>query len=136
MILLTIVCKWRAEWLVHAFTSEPTAMGVATEFLHVASWNFVAAGFVFTCSAVFQGLGNTVPSVVSSATRIVSFIVPALWLAAQPSFQLVTLWYVSVASQIVQGLVSLWFVRREFRVRLGSTSQIAPAPAGAEQITG
>jgi putative MATE family efflux protein len=136
MILLTVVCKWRAEWLVRAFTSEPTAMGVATEFLHVASWNFVAAGFVFTCSAVFQGLGNTVPSVVSSATRIVSFIVPALWLAAQPSFQLVTLWYVSVASQVVQGLVSLWFVRREFRLRLGPTSQIAAAPAGAEQITG
>jgi Na+-driven multidrug efflux pump len=118
MLVLTVLCKWRAEWVVRAFTSDPTAMAVGTEFLHVASWNFVASGFVFTCSAVFQGLGNTVPSVISSATRIVSFIVPALWLSSQPTFALVDLWYISVASQVIQALVSLWLVRREFRTRL------------------
>ena len=123
MMVLTVLCKWRAEWVVRAFTSDPTAMAVGTEFLHVASWNFVASGFVFTCSAVFQGLGNTVPSVISSATRIVSFIVPALWLSSQPSFALVTLWYISVASQVIQALVSLWLVRREFRIRLSEAPQ-------------
>jgi putative MATE family efflux protein len=127
MIGLTVLCKWRAEW-------DPTAMAVGTEFLHVVSWNFVASGFVFTCSAVFQGLGNTVPSVISSATRIVSFIVPALWFSAQPSFALNDLWYISVASQVVQALVSLWLVRREFRLRLRGAPRTAPSIA--EQAIG
>jgi Na+-driven multidrug efflux pump len=78
----------------------------------------VATGFVFTCSAVFQGLGNTIPSVLSSASRVITFVVPALWLAAAPHFELIQLWYVSIGSVTLQACFSLWLVRREFRLRL------------------
>jgi putative MATE family efflux protein len=118
MGLLTLFCQWRAEWLVRAFTVQPGAVAAATLFLKVISLNFIASGLVFTCSAVFQGLGNTVPAALSSATRILSFMGPAFWLAAQPQFQLAQLWYVSVFSMTVQVLVSLWLVRSEFRRRL------------------
>jgi hypothetical protein len=60
----------------------------------------------------------------SSATRLASFVVPALWLASQPHFKIVQLWYVSVASMTLQAVVSLWLVRGEFRRRLR-----LPAPA-------
>ena len=80
---------------------------MGTQFLLVISWNFLATGIVFTCSAVFQGLGHTMPAVLSAASRLVSFVVPALWLASQPQFQLVQLWYVSVASVTLQALFSL-----------------------------
>jgi Na+-driven multidrug efflux pump len=66
---------------------------------------------------VFQGLGHTVPAVLSSASRLVSFVVPALWLAASPQFALIQLWYVSIASVTLQALLSLWLVRGEFRRR-------------------
>jgi Na+-driven multidrug efflux pump len=126
MALCTLFCQWRAEWAVRAFTAQPGAVAVGTQFLKLISFNFVAAGLVFTCSSVFQGLGNTVPAVVSSATRIVSFVGPAFWLAAQPAFQLRQLWYVSVASMAVQAVVSLGLLRAEFGRRL------APAtPEGA-----
>jgi putative MATE family efflux protein len=115
---LTLLCQWRAEWLVRAFTSEPGAVAVATQFLNLISLNFIASGLVFTCSAVFQGLGNTVPAVLSAATRIVSFIVPAMWLAHQPQFHLVELWYISIASMTVQAVVSLWLVRSQLRRRM------------------
>jgi Na+-driven multidrug efflux pump len=92
------------------------------------SLNYVASGVVFTCSAVFQGLGNTVPAVMSSATRLASFVAPAFWLASRPHFKIVQLWYVSVASMTLQALVSLWLVRREFRRRLRSP---APTPLSA-----
>jgi Na+-driven multidrug efflux pump len=109
-------------------STEPTALSVGMQFLHIISWNFVASGFVFTCSAAFQGLGHTMPSVWSSASRLVTFVVPALWIAAQPSFQLVELWYVSVTSVTLQALFSLWLVRREFRLRLSAAAQaVAPA---------
>jgi putative MATE family efflux protein len=118
MALLTLLCQWRAEWMVRGFTSEPGAVAVATQFLKLVSLNFVASGFVFTCSTVFQGLGNTVPAVLSGATRIVSFVLPAIWLSHQPQFRLVELWYVSIASMAVQALVSLWLVRSELRRRM------------------
>jgi putative MATE family efflux protein len=127
MVLLTLFCQWRAAWLIHAFTKDPTALAVGTQYLQVLSWNFVASGIVFTCSAVFQGLGHTMPAVWSSASRLVSFLVPALWLAASPEFQLIHLWYVSIASITLQATISLWFVRGEFRRRLPAVAQSAPA---------
>ncbi|MGO9989844.1 MAG: MATE family efflux transporter [Steroidobacteraceae bacterium] len=122
MMSLTLFCQWRAEWMLRAFTAQPAALAIAAQFLRVISWNFVASGLVFTCSALFQGLGNTMPAVLSSATRIVSFVGPALWLAARPQFELIELWYVSVASMALQALVSLWLVRGEFRRRLSVTA--------------
>ena len=118
MVALTLLCQWRAEWLARAFTTEPGAVAVATQFLKFISLNFIASGLVFTCSAVFQGLGNTVPAMLSAATRLVSFIVPAMWLAHQPHFRLVELWYVSIASMAVQAVVSLWLVRSQLRRRM------------------
>jgi len=95
----------------------------------VISWNFLATGIVFTCSAVFQGLGHTLPAVLSAATRLVSFVVPALWLASAPQFQLIQLWYVSVASVTLQALFSLWLVRREFHKRVPIAAASSPATA-------
>ena len=37
------------------------------EFLQIVSWNFVAMGIVFTCSSMFQALGNTWPALLSTA---------------------------------------------------------------------
>jgi putative MATE family efflux protein len=125
---LTLFCQLGAQSVVHAFTVQPAAVAVATQFLKVVSWNFVASGLVFTCSAVFQGLGNTVPAVLSSATRILSFAVPALWLMSQPDFQLVQLWYVSVASMTLQACVSLVLIRGQMRRRLAPRA--APVAAG------
>ncbi len=130
MVVLTLICQLSAGRIIHAFTSEATAVAVGSQFLQVCSWNFVASGFVFTCSAIFQGLGNTLPAVWSSATRIVSFVFPALWLAAQPGFQLVQLWYVSVASVALQAVCSFWLVRRQFRQRLQDEPQRVAALGG------
>jgi putative MATE family efflux protein len=124
MVILTLFCQWGSAWVIHGFTQDPTALAVGSQFLVVISWNFLASGFVFTCSAVFQGLGHTLPAVLSSASRIVSFVAPALWLAAAPQFQLLQLWYVSVASVTLQAILSLWLVRGEFRRR-------APLPSAS-----
>jgi putative MATE family efflux protein len=118
MVLLTLFCQWRAAWAIHWFTADPTALAVGAQFLQVVSLNFLATGIVFTCSAVFQGLGHTLPAVISSASRLVIFIVPAFWLASQPHFQLLHLWYVSIGAATLQACVSLWLIRSEFRRRL------------------
>jgi putative MATE family efflux protein len=127
MVLLTLFCQWGSAWAIHGFTKDPAALAVGTQFLTVISWNFLASGFVFTCSAVFQGLGHTLPSVISSASRIVSFVVPALWLSSYPDFTLLHLWYLSVGSVTLQAIISLWLVRGEFRRRVPVVKESVPA---------
>ncbi len=118
MIALTLPMQWRADWLLSAFTTDPAVIAVGAQFLHIISWNFIAAGLVFTAGSLFQGLGNTWPSLAASAIRLVIFAIPAIWLSRQPGFELVDLWHLSVVTVIVQAVMSLWLLRREFRARL------------------
>lgn len=118
MLLLTLLCQWRPEWLIGGFSAEPEVVAVGAQYLRIISWNFVATALVFTCSGMFQALGNTLPALFSSASRLLTFVVPVLLLSTQSGFSLRQVWLVSVASVTVQALLSLWLVRRELRRRL------------------
>jgi Na+-driven multidrug efflux pump len=132
MIALLIVCQVEAEVMVRFFTRDAAVISIAAGFLHIISWNFVATGIIFTCSAMFQALGNTVPSVISSATRMITFAIPALWLSTRPGFQIRHIWTLSVVTVLIQLVVSMLLLRREFRRRLGpDASALSPSPAGA-----
>lgn len=118
MFALTLVCQWHPQMFVMPFTSEPDVVAVAAEFLAVISWNFVASGLIFSASGMFQALGNTIPAFVSSASRLVTFVAPAVWLSTQPGFQLRHLWWLSVATLALQAVLSYVLLEREFRKRL------------------
>ncbi len=118
MIVLTLICQLKPEWFVHFFTKDPAVLAVAATFLHIISWNFVAQGIIFTCSGMFQALGNTLPGLASSATRLVTFAIPALWLSTRPGFELKQLWFLSVATVALQAITSLFLLWRQFRRRL------------------
>ena len=118
MLALTLLCQWRPHWLVQSFSDEQAVLVVAVGFLTTVSWNFVAAGLNFTCSGMFQGMGNTLPALASSATRLVTFIGPAFWLAQQPGFQIQHVWYLSVVTVTIHAAMNLVLLRREFGRRL------------------
>ena len=104
-------------------------------YLRIISWNFVATALIFTCSGLFQALGNTWPSLLSSGSRLLTFVVPAVWLSTRPGFTLTQVWRLSVASVSLQMLMSLWLLRREFRRKLGTAEQPRVLP-GAEGSPG
>ena len=118
MFALTLLCQWRPEWFIRGFTTDPAVIAVGTEYLRIISWNYVASGLIFTCSGLFQALGNTVPALLTSATRLVTFVVPAIWLSTWPGFELKHLWFLSVTTVTLQTLLSLWLLRGELRKRL------------------
>ena len=118
MAALTLLCRWRPELLLHPFTRDPQVIAVGGPFLRIISWNFVATGLIFTCSSLFQALGNTWPSLLSSASRLVTFVLPALWLGMTGAFQLSNLWYLSVTTVTLQAVLSLILLRQQFRSRL------------------
>jgi putative MATE family efflux protein len=118
MLTLTLICQVQSEWLIRPFSTEANVIAVGAQFLTIISCNFVASGIIFTCSSTFQGLGNTWPSLASSASRLVTFVGPAIWLSRQPWFEIRHLWFLSVATVTVQALTSLFLVRRELQRRL------------------
>lgn len=136
MLALSLLCHVRPDLLIRVFSTDPDVLAVGAQFLTIISWNFVASGIIFTCSGMFQALGNTVPSLASSASRIVSFALPAIWLSSLPGFELRHLWYLSVATVLLQMALSLLLLRRELGRRLGGRAPavtaavpaVAPAP--------
>ena len=118
MFAVTVLCQWRADWLLSVFTKDAAVIAVGAQFLHVISWNFVAQGVIFTCSGMFQALGNTVPSLISGGTRLATFVGPAIWLSRRPGFELRQLWILSVATVTLQMVISVWLLRGELRRKL------------------
>jgi putative MATE family efflux protein len=134
MAVLTLVCQWRPALFIQAFTTAPQAVAVGAEYLRVISWNYIATGLIFTCSGMFQALGNAWPSLLSSACRLFTFVLPAVWLSGQPGFTLTQLWRLSVATVTLQALMSTLLLLREFRRRLGAARPLVLA--GAEDSKG
>lgn len=118
MASLTLLCQIEPRWFVHFFTQDEQVILVGAEFLKLISWNFVASGIIFACSGMFQALGNTWPSLISMATRVISFVIPALWLSHQSGFKIVHVWYLSVATVALQACISLLLLRRQLRKSL------------------
>jgi Na+-driven multidrug efflux pump len=118
MLVMSIVAHVAPARLVAVFTAEPRVIDVGVEYLTYMSWNFVATGLIFTCSGLFQALGNTVPALLSSGTRLVTFALPVLLLSSLPAFQLRHAWWLSIATTTLQALLSLWLLRREFALKL------------------
>jgi putative MATE family efflux protein len=118
MLAMTAVCQLGGEAMVRFFSPEPAVISVGADFLRIISLNFFGQGIVWTCSSMFQGLGNTLPSLASSAMRVVTFALPAIWISMQPGFQLLHIWYVSVVTVLLQAALSVWLLQREMNKRL------------------
>jgi Na+-driven multidrug efflux pump len=118
MILFALASHIAPAALVGIFTSDPAVIAVGEEYLRIVSWNYVASGLVFVASSMFQAMGNTMPSLVASAARILLIIVPSIVLSRTPGFQLRTIWYLSVGAVFVQLLIAMYLLSREFGRRL------------------
>ncbi len=125
MLTLSLLCMWHPEIFIHIFTRDPEVADVANSYLRILSWNFVAAGLAFTCSSLFQGLGNTLPSLAASASRVITYVIPAVWWSTQPQAQLEHFWYLSVASTCLQGLMAVALALRLMKIKLA----VPPAAA-------
>jgi Na+-driven multidrug efflux pump len=118
MFVLALMVWLAAGPMVGVFSSDPQVIAVGEEYLHIIAFNFVASGIVFVSSSMFQAMGNTIPSLITSAARIAIVAVPVLLLSQTPGFALRWIWYISAGAVVVQLAMNLWLLQREFRVRL------------------
>jgi Na+-driven multidrug efflux pump len=104
--------------MMRVFSHELAVISKGEEYLQIMCWSFVASGVIFVSSSMFQAMGNTIPSLVTSFVRLLLVAVPVLLLAPVPGFELVWIWYISAGTVFLQLAMSLLLLRREFRVRL------------------
>jgi MATE family, multidrug efflux pump len=104
-----------------------------SQYLRIVAFNFVAAGIVFTSSSMFQGLGNTIPPLLSSASRLLIFALPALILSYRTGFDIKIVWYLSVGSQLLQACINLLLLQRELhkKLKFDDGADFVPASATA-----
>jgi len=138
MTLVTVFLQWRSGLLIRVFTDEADVIAIGSDFLRIISWNFLAQGIIFTCSGIFQGLGNTRPALLSSFTRIALFTPLALLAARSDGFEIEDIWHLSVLTVLIQAVLSYVLLQRQFRTRLGALegaeSQADPVPATVQAI--
>ncbi|MCA1658034.1 MAG: hypothetical protein LC627_01910, partial [Verrucomicrobiaceae bacterium] len=118
MVVLTLLCQIAPDTLIRAFSKDASVIAFGSDYFRIVSFNFVAVGIVFTSSSVFQGIGNTWPPLLSSAMRLIIFVLPAIILSRRAGFEIKQVWYLSVATNLFHAGVILLLLRREFRKKL------------------
>ena len=133
MLALTLVGFFLSDTLIRFFSRDPRVIAFGSEYLRIISFNFIAAGIVFVSSSIFQGIGNTLPPLFSSTTRLFLFAIPAILISRMPGFEIRELWFLSVGSILFQMCVNLLLLRHELRKRLrfDEPEEFIPASATA-----
>ena len=84
MFLAAVACNIAPAALIRIFSDDPAVIRVGDEYLRIISWNFVASGLVFVTSSMFQAMGNTIPSLLASISRLMIIAIPVVLLARLP----------------------------------------------------
>src|ERR1044071_4492036 len=121
MAVLALIAAVVPGPMIRFFSNDARVIAFGSDYLRIVSLNFVAAGLVFTSSSMFQGLGNTVPPLLSSATRMLLFALLAVLVAHRTGFNIRHIWYLSVGSQVLQACFNLLLLRRELHKKLRFT---------------
>jgi len=133
LLVLAIFTEIFPRTMIGFFSKDAAVIQFGSDYLRIVAFNFVAAGLVFTSSSMFQGLGNTIPPLLSSASRLILFALPALVLSQKPGFDIKIVWYLSVGSQLLQAGINLLLLRRELhrKLRFDDGADFIPASATA-----
>ena len=131
MVVLTLLCQIAPGTLIRFFSDDAGVITFGADYLRIVSFNFLAVGIVFTSSSVFQGIGNSWPPLISSAIRLLIFVLPAVMMSRLAGFDIKHVWYLSVATILFQAGMNVLLLQREFKKKL-----VFPGQDGLAAVTG
>ena len=136
MLLLTLVCQLRPR--PYSSPSSPTTRRSSTRVPSSCGSSRGTSsrwGIVLHVLRHVPGPWETrSPALVASATRLVTFVIPAIWLSGQSWFELRHLWWVSVATLALQAVIAWWMLSGEMRRKL--TDEPAVVKVSEAQLVG
>jgi putative MATE family efflux protein len=116
--VVTLTCLFGDEAMIRFFSTDPAVVTVGAEYLRIIAWGTLASGVIYVNGSMFQAMGNTLPPLLASFTRILIVAIPVMLLSRLPGFELRWVWYLSVGATLLQVAMNLMLLRREFRIRL------------------
>jgi putative MATE family efflux protein len=93
------------------FSDSPEVINVAKTFLWIAPISYGAYGIVMVVNAAFNGLGNPMPGVMISVTRILVLYVP-LAFAGRALFGVAGIFAAYAVANILSGVLGYFWARR------------------------
>jgi putative MATE family efflux protein len=117
MAISIAVIQWGPEAAIEPFTGITSVTTIGATFLRWMSLALVPQAIIFVCSGVFQGLGNTRPALISSASRLLVFLPISVWLADARPESLEWLWAAALGTACMQATLSLILVFHELEMR-------------------
>lgn len=134
MLALTVLCQWGATLLVAPFTAEAAVRIVAAEYLRAVSWNFIGIGVIYCCSTTLQGVGNTLPALYASASRLLTFVGPMFLLSGRAHLALSDIWLLTNLSVAIHFMLILLLLRRELVFRRSAGPPMTRAAASTADV--
>ncbi len=122
MAVGTLIFQVFPEGLLRLFNASDTMMEMGVAALRTISVSFVLAGFCISCGSVFQALGRSVYSMITSVTRQLVVLLPVAWLLAQLGNVNLVWWALPIAELValVMNIGFLFHVNRTVISRIGS----------------
>jgi putative MATE family efflux protein len=128
-----VLCRRYAEFLIGSFSPDQAVISFGAAYLRVLSLSFVPYAIVSTCSSLFQALGTTVQPFLCSATRVLCYVGPVIWLSQSGRARVDDLWFVSVVSAVLQAFLIAILARRTWRHVACAWSASGEFPTGHGQ---
>lgn len=118
MLAFTALCQLVPSFLIAIFSPAPDVVAAGVDYLRVVSIGYVLSGSVFVCAGVFQGLGNTWPSLLASAARAGVFVTVVLLLSRRAGFSMHAIWLTTLGCGVFQFGLQQLLLRRELALKL------------------
>jgi len=122
-LVIATVLALMSGFLPRLFSDSPDVISVARQFLWIAPISYGAYGIVMVVNASFNGLGNPMPGVMISVTRILALYVPLAFIGRH-FFGVAGIFAAYAVANVLSGLLGyLWAKRSAHRL-----SQVALQP--------
>ncbi|MEL7186186.1 MAG: MATE family efflux transporter [Pseudomonadota bacterium] len=108
---IAVLLALASGYVGHMFSDNPDVTRVTRLFLLIAPISYGAYGIVMVMNAAFNGLGNPMPAVYISVTRMMVLYVP-IALLLQQWFGVAGIFAAYAFANIVSGLVSYFWARK------------------------
>lgn len=116
--LLGTLCIVMGHALMTFFTDEQSVINVGTDYLFWSGLSFMPSIVLLSCNGIYQGLGNTVPALISSCVRITVVIIGSYILLGRPDFHSTQLWQLSFGANVIQAALSFWLLQRMLKQKI------------------
>lgn len=115
MILGTLVFWGAAEQLLLIFDASEEMLRIGVPALHIISLSFPAAGFCMGVGTVFQALGYSIYSMISSLVRQLIVLIPCAYIIGRVTGEVTMVWYAFLIAEVFSLSLNAFFFTRVYR---------------------